>query len=634
MYRDNARTKSFTRRTALIGGGMLAMFGVLAARMYQLQVLESRRYKLLAEENRIHLRLLPPPRGRILDRHGELLAINRDNYRVFVVPEETPDVEATLDALARFIELPERDRKRVLREVRRNRGFVPVAVRENLTWEEVARIEVNAPDLPGLSIDVGQTREYPEGATAAHLLGYVAAVSEAEQTGEPMLNLPGFRIGKNGVEKVHDLPLRGKAGNSQLEVNAVGRVMRELARQEGQPGQDVALTLDMGLQRRAMERLAQEAAATAVVMDVNSGDVLVMASSPSYDPNAFARGLTPEEWGQLSTDERTPLINKAIAGLYAPGSTFKLAVALAALESGIGSDLRTFCRGQVDLGSARFHCWKKGGHGSLDMISGIEQSCDVYFYELARRVGVDRIAATSARLGLGRKVDIEVPGEKPGLVPTRAWKLAATGVPWQPGETLVTGIGQGFVLATPLQLAVMTARVANGGKAVVPRLYRDMVRGESSAPKPMPEWPSIGVSEAAIAVVQRGMWAVSNGTRGTARGARIAKEPFEMAGKTGTSQVRRITRRERETRVLKNEEKPWNERDHALFVGYVPAAQPRYAAAVVVEHGGGGAAVAAPIVRDLLLATQRADPSGRDRGPVVASERPGPRDEGPGGSRG
>jgi penicillin-binding protein 2 len=494
-------------------------------------------------------------------------------------------------------------------------------VRENLTWEEVARIEVNAPDLPGLSIDVGQTREYPDGETAAHLLGYVAAVSEAEQTGEPMLNLPGFRIGKNGVEKVHDLPLRGKAGNSQFEVNAVGRVMRELARQEGQPGQDLALTLDMGLQRLAMERLSQEAAATAVVMDVNSGDVLVMASSPSYDPNAFARGLTPEEWGQLSTDERTPLINKAIAGLYAPGSTFKLAVALAALESGIGSDARTFCRGQVDLGSARFHCWKKGGHGSLDMVGGLEQSCDVYFYELARRVGVDRIAATSAKLGLGRKVDIEIPGEKPGLVPTRAWKLAATGVPWQPGETLVAGIGQGYVLATPLQLAVMTARVANGGKAVAPRLYRDIVRGELSAPKPVPDWPSIGVSEAALAVVQRGMWAVSNGSRGTARGARIAKEPFEMAGKTGPSQVRRITRRERETRVLKNEEKPWNERDHALFVGYVPAAAPRYAAAVVVEHGGGGSAVAAPIARDLLLATQRADPSGRDRGPVVATER-------------
>jgi penicillin-binding protein 2 len=493
-------------------------------------------------------------------------------------------------------------------------------VRENLSWEEVARVEVNAPDLPGVSIDVGQTREYPEGPLVAHLLGYVAAVSESDQDdNDPLLALPGFRIGKSGVEKVADLSLRGKAGNSQLEVNAVGRVMRELERQEGVPGQDVPLTLDLELQRLAMAKLAEKESAASVVMDVNSGDVLVMASSPSFDPNAFARGLTSEEWTGLSRDEKTPLINKAIAGMYAPGSTFKLIVAIAAIEAGIDADHHVSCRGWVELGNARFHCWKKGGHGSLDMVGGIENSCDVYFYDLSRRVGIDKIAEVAGRFGLGRNIGLEIVGEKPGLIPTRAWKRAKLGQPWTPGENLVAGIGQGYVLTTPMQLCVMTARIANGGKAVVPRLFRESLRGGASAPKPVPEFPALDVSERAMAIVQKGMWAVSNGARGTARGARIAKQPFEMAGKTGTSQVRRITKAERETKVKKNEDLPWKERDHALFVGYVPVKAPRYAVSVVVEHGGGGSAVAAPIARDLLLATMLRDPSGRDRGPSVAN---------------
>ncbi len=621
MYRDNARGKSFTRRAALIAGGQVALFGVLAARMYQLQVMDAPRYKLLAEENRIHLRLLPPPRGRILDRNGEKLAVNRDDYRVLLVPEETPDVAATLDALAKVTDIPDAVRRRVLREVARNRGFVPVTVRENLTWDEVARIEVNAPDLPGLSIDVGQTREYPDGPVGAHVIGYVAAVSEKEQqaSNDPLLSLPGFRVGKNGVERVDDLALRGKAGNSELEVNAVGRVMRELARTEGTPGHDVALTFDMELQRLAMDRLANEQSSAAVVMDVHTGEVLVMASSPSFDPNAFARGLTPEEWHALSTDDRSPLTNKAIAGQYAPGSTFKPVVAAAAQMAGIGPDHRVFCRGFVDLGNTRFHCWKHYGHGWLDMVGGIENSCDVYFYDLAHRIGIDAIAAVADKMGLGHKLGLSIPGEKPGLIPTRAWKKKATGVAWQQGETLVAGIGQGFVLASPLQLCVMAARVANGGKAVLPRLTREMVKGDASAPRPVPAWPDVGVPDSALAVVRHGMWAVSNGVHGTARHARIAHQPFEIAGKSGTSQVRRITKRERETHVIKNEDLPWKERDNALFIAFVPAAAPRYAACVVVEHGGGGSAVAAPIVRDLLLATELKDPTGHDRGPVVAA---------------
>jgi penicillin-binding protein 2 len=305
-----------------------------------------------------------------------------------------------------------------------------------------------------------------------------------------------------------------------------------------------------------------------------------------------------------------------------------MVVAMAAIEAGLEPEHRASCHGWTDLGNARFHCWKKGGHGSVDMIGGIEMSCDVYFYDVARRIGIDKIAEMANKLGLGRRIGIDLPGEKPGLIPTRAWKRQATGQPWTPGENLVAGIGQGYVLTTPLQLAVMTARIANGGKAVVPRLFRDMLRGDVSAPKPQPEFPDAGISAKALAVAQKGMWAVSNGGRGTARGSRIAKQPFEMAGKTGTSQVRRITKHERETRVRKNEELPWRERDHALFVGYVPAKTPRYAVSVVVEHGGGGAAVAGPIARDLLLETMLRDPTGRDRGPAVATREHEPETKG------
>jgi penicillin-binding protein 2 len=608
MYRDNVRLKLFTRRTAVAGGLKLLAFGVLAGRMYQLQVLESDRYTLLAEENRVNLRLLPPPRGRILDRTGVSLATNRENYRVQLIAEKTDNVDETLDELAKLIPISAGERQRIIREVRKHRRFVPVTVRENLDWEEVSRIEVASTDLPGISIDVGQSREYPFSSETAHILGYVAAVSEQEQNGDPLLDLPGFRIGKNGVEKIYEENLRGKAGASQVEVNAVGRVIRELERQEGQPGQDTVLTVDMALQSFTVQRLNQEVSAAAVLLDVRNGDVLALASTPAYDPNEFAQGLSAESWRMLLRDPRSPLINKAIAGTYAPGSTFKLVVTLAALEAGVMPvDQEVFCRGFTQFGNTRFHCWKKHGHGSVAMVEAIQHSCDVYFYEVARRVGVDRIEKMAKRFGLGDRVGIDLPNEKTGLIPTQQWKLESTGVKWQNGETLITGIGQGFVLATPLQLAVMTARIANGGYAVKPRLVRPLASQPNAR-----EAPHMGISREHMALVQEGMNRVTNHERGTAFRARIREPGMEMAGKTGTSQVRRISKRERDSGVIKNENKPWEERDHAVFIGYAPVRSPRYAAAVLVEHGGGGSAVAAPIARDLLIEAQRRDPASRD----------------------
>ena len=613
MYRDSGRYKLFSRRVAILGGGKLALLGLLAGRMYQLQVVESDRYTTLAEENRINLRLLPPPRGRILDRYGRPLAINQENYRVSLVAEQVQDVDAILDALSRIISLGDHERQRILRKVRRRRGFVPVTVRENLQWEDVSRIEVNAPDLPGLSIEVGQSRQYPFAHDFSHVLGYVAAVSEKEVTGDPLLELPGFKIGKNGVERVFDRNLRGKAGNSQVEVNAVGRVIRELSRQEGQPGDDLRLTIDRDLQKLAADRLKKEKSAAAVVMDIHNGDVLVLSSVPGFDPNEFVTGLSSRSWRRLVNDPHTPLINKAISGLYAPGSTFKMVVALAALEANIvRPDHRVFCRGFTQLGNARFHCWKKHGHGWQDIYDAHKNSCDVYFYDIAKRIGVDRIAAMARKLGLGEKTGVDLPSEKGGVIPTRAWKKALIGTPWQQGETLVSGIGQGFILTTPLQLAVMTARLANGGEAVTPRLVRPKrIDGKDDTPK----FKKLAISRASLDVIRDGMNQVTNEHGGTAYRARISEKGMEMSGKTGTAQVRRISKAERETRVLKNHERPWRERDHALFVGYAPSDDPRYAVAVVVEHGGGGSKVAAPIARDLLLATQKRDPSNRETPP-------------------
>ncbi|HEV7371254.1 penicillin-binding protein 2 [Arenibaculum sp.] len=614
MDRDTDRFRLLARRTLLLGGMKLGLASALVGRMYYLQVVESDRFKTLADENRISMRLVAPSRGQILDRFGVPLAVNEQNFRVVVVAEQARDVERTLALLSNIVPISDAEMRRILREIQRRRAFVPVTVKENLTWEQVAQIEMNAPDLPGASIEVGEIRSYPFQSATAHLLGYVGAVSEKELTGDPVLALPGFRIGKNGVEKHHEKDLRGQAGASRLEVNAVGRVIRELDRDEGQAGRDVTLTVDIGLQQYTQDRLAGEQSAAAVVLDVHTGGIYALCSSPSFDPNLFASGIPTSIWKDLTSDPTAPLTNKVIAGHYAPGSTFKMVVALSALEAGIiNSRTPVFCPGHMVLGGHRFHCWKKGGHGSVDVLGALRHSCDVYFYEVARRLGIDRIAETARRFGLGSRLDLEIPGERPGLVPDRAWKLANLGKSWTQGESLIAAIGQGYVLATPLQLAVMTARLVNGGFAVKPHVTRQIESGWTE----QTVWPSIGVSQAYLELVKQGMYQVVNAPTGTAYRSRITEPGFEMGGKTGTSQVRRITMAERVTGVRKNEDLPWKERDHALFVGYAPMSAPRYACAVIVEHGGGGSAVAAPICRDLLIEAQKRDVA-RDAPPQVA----------------
>jgi len=627
--RDTDRQRFFTRRAALLSGGQLGLLTALVGRMYYLQVVESERYQTLAEENRINMGLLSPSRGRILDRFGVPVAVNQQNYRVLIKSENTPDVPAVLDRLAMIIPIDADEKARILKEIRRKKKFVPVTVREFLEWEDVARLEVNAPDLPGVTIDVGERRFYPNGFAAAHILGHVGSetIQIEDLTGDPLLELPGFRIGRSGIERAFDKPLRGSAGASQLEVNAVGRVIRELDRQEGDAGRDVVLTMDMDLQRTSMRRLGEESGAV-VVMDVETGGVIVQASTPSFDPNAFTEGLSDAQWRSLADNERAPLRNKAIAGEYAPGSTFKMIVALAALEEGVVSaNSSFFCSGHIEVGDGKFHCWRREGHGHVDLSRGIAESCDIYFYEIAQKVGIDKISKMATRFGLGTNLGLDVPGERSGLIPTKAWKRAVIGQPWVLGETLVAGIGQGFVLTTPLQLATMTARMVNGGKPVLPHLARDVVTRGELVQRQAETYTPIGVNPRHLKLVMDAMTKVTQDPSGTAFAARIQQPGMSMAGKTGTVQVRRISQRERDDGVIKNRDLEWKYRDHALFVGYGPIEKPRYAIAVVVEHGGGGSAVAAPIARDVMTATLDRDPARLAPGADVAGLR-GPKSQG------
>ncbi|HUK08528.1 MAG TPA: penicillin-binding protein 2 [Stellaceae bacterium] len=629
MQRENKRTRLLTRRAALVAGAKVALLGTLAARLYYLQVLQADRYAMLADENRINLRLLSPPRGLIVDRFGAQIASNRQNYRVVLVAEQAGDLEKTLDAVGALITLGDNDRHRVLREIRRKHSFVPVVVRENLTWEEMARIEVNAPELPGVSIEQGLTRAYPLAEMASHVVGYVAAVSEKELTGDPLLELPDFRIGKSGAEKTHDLDLRGVAGTSQIEVNAFGRVVRELSRHEGTSGKEVALTIDAELQQYVAQRCISEGSVACVVLDAPTGEVLAMVSVPGYDPAAFAAGLSPAQWHDLITNPLNPLSNKTIAGTYAPGSTFKPMVALAALESGLATpDTRVSCPGYFELGDTTFHCWRHQGHGTLDMRGGIKNSCDVYFFEMAHRIGIDRIAAMAERFGFGSKLGIDIPDEQGGLIPTRDWKLARYGIAWQQGETISCGIGQSYITSTPLQLATMVARLVTG-RHIVPSLTRAAGIMKPNDPLVLASLPGLNVAQRDLNLVLDGMNAVVNEQGGTAYAARIKDAGLEMGGKSGTAQVRHITQAEREHGVPKAKDVPWKDRDHALFVSFAPVSAPRYVCAVVVEHGGveagGGSAVAAPICRDVLIETQKRDPARRVPDGRMAVEQPSPR---------
>lgn len=610
--RDVARYDVFSRRATILGIGTLGLFGGLAARLYYLQVMHSSQYRMLAEENRVNRRLLIPPRGKIYDRFGIELATNRQNLRVVLVPEQVREggagIDEVLDKVSEIIDLSDSRKEKVKKEIRRKPRFVPTMLAENLSWEDFARINVDTPMLPGIVADVGEARLYPFTDHLAHVVGYVAKPSEkdVQENDDPLLQLPGFRIGKNGLERTLDEGLRGSAGTSHVVVNAYGRVVSEMSRNDGDPGGDRYLTLDQTIQSIAMKRVENESAAV-VVMDVHTGDILALVSAPAFDPNEFSKGLSQKLWNELRNNEKKPLLNKFLGGQYAPGSTFKIVSAMAGLEAGvIDPEEKVYCSGKMKLGRREFHCWKKHGHGAMNLRDAIKNSCNVYFFEMAKRMDIEGLSSMARKFGLGQAYDLGIPGAKTGLVPSDEWKRANRNIPWVKGDTLNTSIGQGFLLTTPIQLAVMTSRLANGGKMVMPRLIRESAEAVTGQTD---ELPDMNLDPAWIEMVREGMAAVINEPGGTAYGSRLREEGHSMAGKTGTVQVRGISKEERAQGVIKNEDLPWRRRDHGWFVGFGPVEQPRYAIAVLVEHGGGGSKAAAPVARDIMTEVLKRNPS-------------------------
>lgn len=601
LPRDNAESlRRITRRALILGGAQAAFIGVLGLRMRFMQVEQADQFRLLAEENRIKIRLIPPARGRIFDRNGAVVAENVPSYRITMVREEAGDVDAVIARLAKLVELDPDELDRARRDLQDLRGDTPVTVADRVSWGDISRVAANTPALPGVTPEVGLSRRYPRGADYAHLVGYVGPVSERDleriDAPDQLLLIPRFQIGKIGLEAQREDVLRGTAGNKRIEVNASGRVIRELDRREGQAGADMQITIDNELQSYAHARLAEDSAA-AVVMDCETGDLLACASSPSFDPNLFVRGISVNEYKSLLDNKYRPLPNKAVQGIYPPGSTFKMVTALAALEAGLVDPSETvYCPGHLEVSGRRFHCWKRGGHGNVDLHQSLRNSCDVYYYEMALRVGIENISSMARRLGLGLEHDLPLTSVAAGLTPTKDWKLINKSQSWVIGDSVNAAIGQGFVLTSPLQLAIMTARLATN-RSVTPRLIKSI----DGVEQPNGHGDELGLNENNLREVRKAMHAVSNNRRGTAYSSRIIEDAFRMAGKTGTSQVRNITAAERARGVTRNSDLPWERRDHALFVNFAPFDAPKIAVAVVVEHGGGGSTAAAPVARDITL---------------------------------
>ncbi len=593
MNRDNDKGKILLQRTFIFAVVSVVLLLGLVFRLYYLQVVEGEKYKTLSDENRISTRVLIPPRGRIYDRNGELLAMNDQNFQALIIAEQTPNIDQTLESFKKLIPLDEREEAKIRREIKNNRRFVPVKIKENLSWDEVSLLQLYAPDLPGIIIDEGLNRLYPLGVYTAHFLGYVGAVNQAEMNDDPLLSVPGFKIGKTGLEKLWEKDLRGQSGNLKLEVNAYGRVMKEIERENGKEGKTLHLTIDARLQKVAQDAFGDQSGA-AVVLDVHSGEILAFVSVPSFDPNLFTTGISVKDWQDLLNNERHPLTNKVVSEHYSPGSTFKVVVALAALEEGVIDENTKFgCSGVMALGDHKFHCWKHSGHGPLNVVGALKNSCDIFFYEVALKLGINKIAQMARMLGLGSDFNLGFDNMQKGIVPDKEWKEKHLKSKWQQGETVIAGIGQGYVLVTPLQLATMLARVVNGGYAVTPQFTKLSLKEKAKIKK-------LAISDKNIEIVKKGMYEVVNGEGGTARRAYFNLNGVKMGGKTGTTQVRRISMRERQSGIIKDEDLEWKLRNHALFIGYAPHDNPKYAVAVVVEHGSSGSGVAAPIASKIL----------------------------------
>jgi penicillin-binding protein 2 len=586
---EAAQTTSFSRRAVFLGIAQAGVAGLLAGRMGYIAIAQNQRYREMAEENRVQERLIPPRRGWIVDRHGAPLAANRSDFRVDLIPDRLEDKERVIAELTRILGLAPDAVAQLREDLANAAGFQPVPVAENLSFEKYAAITLRQPELPGVAPLRAFARFYPEGAAVGHLVGYVGTPNREEYEAEnrnPLLIAPGFKVGKSGIEKIEEARLRGQPGAARIEVTARGRLVRELRTRPDVSGPPLRTTIDADLQSYAARRCGEQSAAVTVI-DVRTGDILCFVSMPSYDPNSFSDGISHAEWNMMAQDERHPMINKVLQGLYPPGSTCKPMNALALLGAGVDPDERVVCNHSYRVGNAIFHCDQT--HGPLAMHDAIAKSCDIYFYHMGRRVGINTLAPMMRQMGYGQRFDLPFPSQRYGTVPDPGWLRRREHRDWQEYDTVNISIGQGYLLVNPLQQAIQVARIASG-RSLHPRLlHGDPVNAGEALPVP-PEH---------LEFVRRAMGDVVNGN-GTARAAKLPVDGVLMAGKTGTAQVRRITMAERAGGVRSNASLAWRMRDHSHFIAFAPVEQPIYACAALVEHGGFGASAAAPLVRDVM----------------------------------
>jgi len=624
------KIQTINRRMFIIGAAKLIVFSGIIARLFSLQITENKKYLTLSDKNRLREWRLPPVRGEFLDYFGNVIAGNLKVYQLHVIPEEVEDFKYLMVRLKDILSLDNQQYKKILKQKNKQKSWQTLIISKNLTWEQFTKVNYFLHDLTGAKPVLSVSRNYPFNENYTHVLGYVSEASEKDiLNNEEIKNkhVPGLKVGKTGLEKTFENELIGTNGVQRYEVNAYGKRISQLDHTDGLNGKTIKLTVDTEIQKLCSE-LLKDVAGSISVMDIYTGEILAMQSSPSFDPNLFLFGINQDDWQLIRNNRLKPLVNKTLSGLYSPGSTFKPMVALSALENGIiNENFKVNCSGKIEMYGQTYHCWKKKGHGVVNLKSAMKQSCDTYFYEIARKLGVDRLKETSTNFGLGKKVLNETFGnEKKGLIPDTQWKKNNLGKGWVIGETLITGIGQGYIQTTPIQLCQMVAQIANGGYKIYPKIIVEKnsktaedIRVIMNENRKQLNKKNSGLKEASellgfsnknkyeclfkntknINLVREAMFASTNELRGTSYSSRIEDPKYQFAGKTGTSQVKRITEKDREL-DLKTFEIPYNERDHALYIAFGPYKNPRYALSIVIEHGGSGSSTAAPIAKKLF----------------------------------
>ena len=566
-----------------------SLFSLLGYRLFDIQIAKSEKYKTLSKNNQIDLEIILPVRGEIYDRNNILLTSNKRVYDLSLIPEKTISIKDTLDNLSEYIDISFADRLKIIEFSKKIKKFHKIKIAENIDWNILEQIETNKFKLPGIAIDQDYIRVYPKNEHFSHILGYINKPNQKDMTLPFVSKMPNLKIGKSGIESTFNSVLIGAPGQREVEVNSNGRLIREISRKESTKGKNIKLTIDSKIQEYAFNKLKTYRAGSIVVMNIENGQVICMVSVPTYNSNKIIKKPNKKYWDTLLSNKLSPLTFRSIQGLYSPGSTFKMIVAIAGLKYGlINNESNIFCTGKIEFGDRTYHCWKTKGHGRMNLIDGIKESCDVFFYDLAKKIGIDRISEVAFDFGLGTVYDFELKNQKSGIVPSKKWKKEKKGENWYAGETLITGIGQGYILVNPLQLAVMTSIIASNGKNVKPSL----IHKENSNFKVNEKYKN------EILIIKKAMFKVVNEYKGTAFKSKLAN--LDFSGKTGTSQVKKISLLERESEDFRKKEIEWKDRDHALFVGYMPSSKPKYSISVVVEHGGSGASTAAPIAKDIF----------------------------------